>query len=107
MWVIVSLAGIAFVAFTVFLSHRKEMASLQGDAGDLADRLAAADEERARLRQRVEALEAIVTSETYDALRADPTEARARLDAGLLDPLPDPERDGDAHVPQRSRMRGR
>ena len=107
MWVIVSLAGIAFVAFTVFLEHRKEMATLRGDAGDLADRLAAADEERARLRQRVEALEAIVTSETYDALRTDPAEARTRLDAGLLDPLPEPQRDAESRASQHARMRGR
>ena len=68
--------------------------------------LDAADRERERLRQRVEALEAIVTTDTYDALRADPADARARLDAGLLDPLPTPEVD-ESQAPQRARSRGR
>ena len=106
MWITVALAGIALGAFSIFLDHRKEMAEARGARGDLADRLATADEERARLQQRIEALEAIVTTETYDALRADPDDARARLGAGLLDPLPErptePQR-----PPQRSRTRGR
>lgn len=105
MWVTIALAGIALGAFSLFLEHKKEMAEVRGDAGDLADRLAAADEERERLRQRIEALEAIVTTETYDALRSDPTEARARLDAGLLDPLP--ELPDQEQAPQRSRTRSR
>jgi hypothetical protein len=105
MWITVALAGIALGAFSLFLEHRKEMAAVRGDTGDLADRLDAADRERARLQQRIEALEAIVTTETYDALRADPAEARARLDAGLLDPLPEPPEQEQA--PQRSRTRSR
>ena len=106
MWIIVALAGIAFVAFTVLLDHRKEMASLRGDAGDLDRRLADADEERDRLRQRIEALEAIVTTETYDALRSSPAQARTQLEAGLLDPLPDLDPPATHAAPQRSRSRG-
>ncbi len=55
----------------------------------LEDELAEAQAERARLRQRVEALEAIVTSEGFDLER----EARAAglLDGDLLRDAPDAE----------------
>lgn len=47
--------------------------------------LAQAEAERERLAGRVQNLEAIVTTETYDLLREDPEQAAARLD------LPDAE----------------
>ena len=65
------------------------------ETAHLEDALADAEAERDRLRRRIEALEAIVTSEGYDLER----EARAagladRIDAGLLDadPLDDDAR---------------
>ena len=68
---------------------KAEAATQLGRATDhLDDELAEAQAERDRLRQRIEALEAIVTSEGYDLER----EARAagvvpagRIDPGLLD----------------------
>lgn len=68
----------------------KTAAALKGATGDLEDELAAARAERERLRQRVEALEAIVTSEGYDLEREARAAGLGRVDAGLLDaPAPD------------------
>lgn len=75
-------------------SARAEAARALGNATrHLEDELADARAERARLRRRIETLEAIVTTEGYDLER----EARAagitdRIDPGLLDadPLADP-----------------
>lgn len=67
----------------------KSAAQIGRATGHLEDELAEARRERERLRERIEALEAIVTSERYDLER----EARAagiaggagRIDGGLLD----------------------
>ena len=74
---------------------KAEAARNLGQATDhLEDELAEAKAERDRLRQRLEALEAIVTSEGFDlereARRAGITEAAERIDQALLD-LPEPE----------------
>ena len=80
-------------------------AQLGRTTGHLDDALAEAEADRDRLRRRVEALEAIVTSEGYDlereARRAGITEAASRLDPDLLDL--DPE--ADAPEDRRRRVR--
>ena len=68
-------------------------ANLNRATSHLEDELADAEAERARLRRRIEALEAIVTSEGFDlereARRAGLTDDAGRIDTGLLD-LPEP-----------------
>ncbi|PAP81468.1 hypothetical protein B1759_09110 [Rubrivirga sp. SAORIC476] len=63
-------------------------ASLKDATGHLDDELADARADRDRLRRRVEALEAIVTSEGFDlereARRAGITDAAGRIDPALL-----------------------
>ncbi len=70
----------------------------------LEDALADARSDRERLRRRLEALEAIVTSEGYDlerdARRAGLVDAPARIDAALLDAEPPA-----AHAADRPRTR--
>ena len=65
-------------------------ASLKDATCHLDDELADARADRDRLRRRVEALEAIVTSEGFDlereARRAGITDAAGRIDPTLLDP---------------------
>ena len=79
---------------------KTETARELGRATDhLEDELADAQAERERLRRRIEALEAIVTSEGFDlereARRAGLTDDAGRIDTGLLDlPEPDAERVG-------------
>lgn len=77
---LIPIVAIAAGAYTKVAQMRAETDAQLGRATDhLDDELADAKAERDRLRQRVEALEAIVTSEGYDLQR----EARR---AGLLDP---------------------
>ncbi len=65
-------------------------AQLGRAAGHVDDELAEARAERDRLRQRVEALEAIVTSEGYDLEREARRAGLGQIDTGLLD-LPGPQ----------------
>ena len=60
-------------------------AELEEELARLAEALGAAEAERERLTQRVQNLEAIVTTETYELARHDPAKAAARLE------LPDPD----------------
>ncbi|PAP75587.1 hypothetical protein [Rubrivirga marina] len=74
---------------------KSEAARELGKATDhLEDELAEAKAERDRLRQRLEAVEAIVTSEGFDlereARRAGIAEAADRIDQALLN-LPEPD----------------
>lgn len=83
-WFIIALAGIAWLAYVVYLEHQRKVAK-EGGAGsglgstleEFARRLEKAEAERERLRHRVENLEAIVTSEPFDVDRA----AKAALPA--------------------------
>lgn len=78
----------------------KTAAALKGATGELEDELAAARADRDRLRQRVEALEAIVTSEGYDLDREARAAGLGRIDGDLLD-VPS----GDYEAPRRPRVR--
>lgn len=71
--------------------NAKTAAALRGATGDLENELDRAKAERDRLRQRIEALEAIVTSEGYDLEREARAAGLDRLDAGLLDDVPGSE----------------
>ena len=86
---LIPIVAILAGTFSQIAKMKAETATKLGRAtGHLEDELADAQAERDRLRQRIEALEAIVTSEGYDLER----EARAagvasggRIDPGLLD----------------------
>ncbi|MEM8598994.1 MAG: hypothetical protein AAGF99_03655 [Bacteroidota bacterium] len=93
---LIVLAGIAFAAFNVYLDHKRKTGGtidpkeLERAMADLNAALEEALTERAKLTERVRNLEAIVTTETYDLLKSDPTpeevqRVAARLDAALLD----------------------
>lgn len=102
---LVALAGIAWLAYMGYLDHKAKLAK-QGAAGlgeslrEVLGELEAAEAERARLRQRVENLEAIVTSERYEldreaqrALGAARPEAEAGPRLALDVEEPEAERD--------------
>lgn len=92
---------------------KAETARELGRATDhLEDELADARAERDRLRRRIEALEAIVTTEGYDlereARRAGITDAAERLREGQINPdLLDLDREDDAVRVGRDRQRAR
>jgi uncharacterized protein YlxW (UPF0749 family) len=72
----------------------KSAAALRDATAHLDDALAEAEAERDRLRQRIEALEAIVTSEGYDLEREARTAGIDRIDVDLLDiPAPSDARE--------------
>ncbi|MDX1530957.1 MAG: hypothetical protein R3362_05470 [Rhodothermales bacterium] len=86
MQIVVILAAMLLFAFWAYLDHRQKMAG-KGVPSDvdrtlaaLTERLEAAEAERERLTQRVQNLEAIVTTETFDLARENPEAARARLE---------------------------
>lgn len=68
----------------------KAVAQFGRTTDHLEDELKQAAAERDRLRQRIEALEAIVTSEGYDLEREARAAGIGRIDADLLD-MPSPE----------------
>ncbi|MEL7361728.1 MAG: hypothetical protein AAFN13_06625 [Bacteroidota bacterium] len=123
---LLALAGILFAAFVIYLDHKKKTGgtidpkALEQAMADLTAALDEAEGERARLTERVRNLEAIVTTETYDLLKSDPTpeqveRAATRLDPALLDdeaPLGDDRTAEDAARAEEAarlarRLRGR
>ena len=76
-WVLVILIVFVYSAFEEWLSFKSKQRELGASADDLEDRLDAMqrewDAERTQLKQRIEHLETIVTSETWDALHDDAT----------------------------------
>ena len=104
---LIPIVAILAGTFSKIATLKAETAAQLGRAtGHLDDELAEARRERDRLRERVEALEAIVTSERYDLERearaAGITGGPGRIDAGLLDAEPAAE---TAAAPPR-RVRG-
>ena len=77
-WALVSMQSIRSKSSAGAAELRQEMERL-------TRALAQAEAERKRLTERVQNLEAIVTTETYELLREDPGQAAARID------LPDAE----------------
>lgn len=98
------LVAIVAILAGTYVKVQKENARTAAQLGratdHLEEELAAAQAERARLRQRIEALEAIVTSEGYDLEREARRAGIGRIDADLLD-LPAPE--GSARASRRVR----
>lgn len=98
----IPIVAILAKTYTDLVKMKAETAATLGRATNhLEDELAEAQAERDRLRTRIEALEAIVTSEGYDLQR----EARAAgiLDLDALPDAPDAERGGT----RRARTSGR
>ena len=86
---LIPIVAIAAGAYTKVAQMRAETDARLGEAtGDLERELDEAKAERDRLRRRIEALEAIVTSEGYDLEREARAAGIGRIDAGLLDDLP-------------------
>ena len=69
-------------------------AELRQEMERLTRTLAEAEAERTRLTERVQNLEAIVTTEAYDLLREDPKQAAARIEL--------PEDDAEANPEERA-----
>ena len=104
---LIPIVAILAGTFSSIAKMKAETAAKLGRAtGHLEDELADARSERDRLRTRIEALEAIVTSEGYDLER----EARAagvvpagRIDPALLDAPAPPDAERAAAPPRRVR----
>ena len=96
---LIPIVAILAGTYTKIAKTKAETAAQLGRAtGHLEDELAEARRDRDRLRQRLEALEAIVTSEGYDldrearraglAVGAGPADGPGRIDPSLLDAPP-------------------
>lgn len=74
-WILLIFAGMGYGAFEEWLEFKKEQRKLGASTEAVGEDLEALreewQEERARLTRRVEHLEAIVTSQTWDALHDD------------------------------------
>ena len=104
---LIPIVAILAGTFSSIAKMKAETAAKLGRAtGHLEDELADARRDRERLRARIEALEAIVTSEGYDLERearaAGITDRAGRIDASLLD---DPAPSGSASSAKRQRTR--
>jgi hypothetical protein len=113
---LVALAGIAWLAYVSYLDHKTTTAlGKPGGAGleealrEMLARLEESEAERARLRQRVENLEAIVTSEQFDLDREAQQALRASRPAAEAAPrlALDEEAGEEASAPTRDRRRER
>ena len=99
-WVLIPLAVLALVGFREWLKFKRQSAQigsstieLEGLVTTLQNEVAELGEERHALNQRVQNLEAIVTSEAWDTLGTDPDLAHAKTPSPRL---PDPEDGADA-----------
>lgn len=95
-WVLIPLAGIALGAFSEWLKFKKETAQLTSSTHDLQSEVVALNKAleeakagRQELIERIQNLEAIVTSEAWDLLGEDRDLAAAKAPSPLLDTLPD------------------
>lgn len=107
---LIPIVAILSGTFTKIAALRSETSAQLGRATEGIERaLADAQADRDRLRRRVEALEAIVTSEGYDLERearaAGITGGAGRIDAGLLDVAAPPEPSEAEPPAQRQRAR--
>ena len=84
-WILIPLAAIISWAIVESTKHRAAGSDSKLLLEALADQLDDAMEERERLRRRVENLEAIVTSETYELEAEARVSGVARIDPALLE----------------------
>ncbi|MDX1438833.1 MAG: hypothetical protein R3284_02920 [Rubricoccaceae bacterium] len=84
-WVLIPLAAILCWAYIEVTKHRSAGVDAQRMIEALADQLDEATEERDRLRKRVENLEAIVTSDSYELDRQAQAAELGRVDPALLE----------------------
>lgn len=99
-WILIPIAGIALAGFSEWLKFKRETAAIGTTTLELEDAVTSLrgevdtlHEERRALNQRVQNLEAIVTSEAWDTLGRDPELARAKTPPLQL---PDPEETDEA-----------
>ncbi len=101
---LIPIVAIVAGTYSKIVKMKAETTAQLGRAtGHLEDDLAAAKAERDRLRQRIEALEAIVTSEGYDLEREARAAGLDRIDPSLLDDLPVASADATGTVRPRTR----
>lgn len=115
LWILIPLAGILLAGFDRWLKYKQKALNVSGvgvsaDVAALKAALAASEEDRKALARRVQNLEAIVTTEMWDALHHDalPTAERERVvaQAQARLSLPDadaPDADKVEHLAQRLR----
>jgi chromosome segregation ATPase len=86
LWILIPLAGIALAGFAEWLKFKRSTTSIGESTIELSASVEALKEEieelrqeRSRLVQRIQNLETIVTSETWEDLSTDPQLARSKL----------------------------
>ena len=77
---VVAIIAWALVQMTRNRADGAPVADFEARMLEMADALEASEAERKRLTERVQNLEAIVTTETYELARHDPAKAAARLE---------------------------
>ncbi|NBC01231.1 MAG: hypothetical protein GVY15_10290 [Bacteroidetes bacterium] len=86
-WILLIFAGMGYGAFEEWLDFKKEQRKLGASTEAVGDDLEALrnewNQERARLTRRIEHLEAIVTSQTWDALCDDALNESAVQDGAV------------------------
>lgn len=107
-WILLIFSGMGYGAFEQWLDFKKEQrklgASTEAVSGDLDALREEWKQERARLTRRIEHLEAIVTSQTWDALHDDTMrdgEAALPLNQPTLPPLDTTDSVSDAERAER------
>ncbi|NBB87063.1 MAG: hypothetical protein GVY12_12725 [Bacteroidetes bacterium] len=99
-WILFIFAGMGYSAFDEWLDFKKEQRKLGASTEAMGDDLEALrdewKQERARLTRRIEHLEAIVTSQTWDALHGDALPEGALHDHAMQDHA---MQDGEAAPP--------
>jgi hypothetical protein len=100
LWIVIPLAGIAYVAFAEWLKFKRQTARIGSSTAELESaveefrgELESFREERAALVRRIENLETIVTSEVWDALGEDRELTQSKAPELRL---PEPEDPDDA-----------
>ena len=104
-WVLIPLIAIIAWAFTEAAKHRSVGSDAKLLIEALADQIDEATEERDRLRNRVENLEAIVTSDSYELEQDTRVESVSRIDPSLLDAEPSMDEKAAEQLAKRIRER--
>ena len=104
-WVLVPLVSIIAWAFVESAKHRAAGADGKALFEALADQLDEATADRERLRQRVQNLEAIVTSQHYELEQQAQAAGLSRIDPTLLDGDPMTDEQEVEQLAKRARAR--